>query len=61
MVQGTGFLTNKRTSINVSELTKEDLDTIKHPGQSYDGLIRELIRFWKQRKPKEVSQVTAGS
>jgi len=34
--------------IGVSRRTKDDLDSIKHLGQSYDGLIRELIRFWKK-------------
>jgi hypothetical protein len=33
--------------LRVSEETKHALDSIKHPGQSYDGLIRELFSLWK--------------
>ena len=36
-----------RASIGVSRQTKEALDVIKHPGQSYDGLIKELVGFWR--------------
>ncbi len=41
---------SKRLTISVSERTKQDLDAIKHPGQSYDGLLRELVKFWKEKK-----------
>jgi len=40
----------KRTSLNISKKTKELLDSIKHPGQSYDGLIRELVMYWKKKE-----------
>ena len=40
----------KRLSLSVSQQTKEDLDTIKHTGQSYDGLIQELIKLWRREK-----------
>ncbi len=30
--------------------TKAIMDLIKHPGQSYDGLIKELVKFWKEKK-----------
>lgn len=36
-----------RTSISVSRQTKANLDSIKHAGQSYNGLIQELVKFWK--------------
>lgn len=41
----------KRTTISISKQTKADLDSVKHPGQSYNGLIQELVEFWKD-KPK---------
>ena len=40
----------KRASMNVSQRTKDTLDSIKHPGQSYDGLLQELIKFWKEKR-----------
>jgi len=39
-----------RTSISVSRQTKANLDSIKHEGQSYNGLIQELVKFWKEKK-----------
>ncbi len=39
----------KRTTISISIETKDALDTIKHTGQSYDGLIQELVRLWTKR------------
>ena len=41
-----------RSSIRVSHQTKDNLDSIKHTGQSYDRLIQKLFRFW-QRKSSE--------
>jgi len=40
----------RRTSIGVSRQTKDNLDSIKHAGQSYSGLIQELVEFWKEKK-----------
>ena len=37
---------SKRTTISISCQTKEDLDKLKHPDQSYTGFFRELISFW---------------
>lgn len=37
----------KGTSIGLSLEAKAELDTVKAPGQSYDGVIRELVEFWK--------------
>ncbi|MBA7645463.1 hypothetical protein ES703_53221 [subsurface metagenome] len=37
-----------RTPISVLRPTKNALDSMKHPGQSYDGLIQELINFWRE-------------
>ena len=41
----------RRSTIALSTEIKERLDEIKHPGQSYDGLIRELVDFWKKAHP----------
>jgi len=40
----------KRTTISISQRTKEALDSMKHPGQSYDGLLQELIKSWKKKR-----------
>lgn len=40
----------KQSSIAISRPTKDVLDSIKHPGQSYEGLIKELIKFWQEGK-----------
>ena len=37
-----------KTTIWVDRTTKAALDVIRHPGQTYDGLLRELlVSFWK--------------
>jgi len=33
----------KYKSVKLLEETYEQLDKLKHPGQSFDGIIRELI------------------
>lgn len=38
----------KRVTVSIARETKEVLDSIKRPGQSYDGVIRELVNCWKQ-------------
>jgi len=51
----------KRTTISISIRTKEELDKLKHPGQSYDGLFKELLEFWvEEHKPKETSERKQG-
>jgi len=40
----------RRPCIAVKQQTKDGLDSIKHPGQSYDGVIQDLLEFWKQKK-----------
>ena len=39
----------KHLTISVTGPTKETLDSIKHPGQSYDGQIQELVILWKEQ------------
>ncbi len=40
----------KRVSLSISRETKVLLDSIKHPGQSYNGLIVEMVLFWEKGK-----------
>jgi len=40
----------KRATINISLEAKSQMDAIKSEGQSYDGIIRELVKFWKDKK-----------
>ena len=51
----------KRTTISISRASKDGLDSVKHPGQSYDGLIQELVRLWQKEHGvegrKEVKEV----
>ena len=39
-----------RTSIGVKIKTKERLDHSRHPGQSYDGFVWQLIDLWEKIK-----------
>ena len=41
---------SKRTTIAILQRTKDGLDSVKHPGQTYDGVIQELIDLWKKVK-----------
>ena len=45
--------TRKRASVSVSKETKGFLDSVKRPGQSYDGVIRELLMNWKKMQEAE--------
>lgn len=45
----------KRASLSISKETKEMLDSIKHTGQSYGGLIQELIKLWEKEYGTEES------
>ena len=35
-----------QTTIKVSPQIKESLDKIKSPGQSYNGIIEQLLNLW---------------
>jgi len=50
----------KRLNINVARETKELLDSVKHRGQSYNGLIRELLEFWRAAQTKETTEQAKG-
>ena len=43
-------MAKKRATLNVSLGAKSELDSIKSSGQSYGGLIQELIKFWRDKK-----------
>ena len=45
----------KRASLSILKETKGMLDSIKHTGQSYEGLIQELIRLWEKEHGGEIS------
>jgi len=39
-----------RAVLNISLEVKSELDTIKASGQSYNGVIRDLVKFWKEER-----------
>jgi len=43
----------KRVSLSISRETKAMLDSVKHTGQSYNGLLQELVIFWKKQRETE--------
>jgi len=45
----------KRASLSILKETKGMLDSIKHTGQSYEGLIQELIKLWGKERGGEIS------
>jgi len=52
-VLGANMKARKRDSVSISKETKAVLDSIKRPGQSYDGVIQELVILWKNQEEKE--------
>lgn len=52
---------SKRTTIAILERTKDGLDSVKHPGQAYDGVIQELIDLWKKVKEEEATRLEQRS
>lgn len=46
-----------RKSISITQQTKDALDEIKHSGQSYEGLIQELIKLRKKEHGKETGEI----
>ena len=37
----------ERATLNIAKNTKAALDLVKHLGQSYDGIIYELVQHYK--------------
>ena len=52
-VLGANMKARKRDSISISKETKMVLDSIKRPGQSYDGVIQELVICWEGQEKEE--------
>ena len=46
----------KRVSLSISRETKAMLDSVKHTGQSCNGLLQELVTLWKKQ-----TEVKGGS
>ena len=46
-----GNQVKRNTTIAISQQTKDALDSIKHPGQSYEGVIQALVEFWVDTLP----------
>ena len=40
----------KRGHISLNSQTKDALDSIKALGQSYDGVIQQLVKLWQQER-----------
>jgi len=53
--------TKKRVSVSISMETKAMLDSVKHTGQSYNGLLQELVAFWNRQKGAEGDGGQSGS
>ena len=43
-------MAKKWATLNVNLEVKSELDSIKSSSQSYGGIIRELIKFWRDKK-----------
>ena len=43
------MVNKERGTINISLEAKSQLDAVKSEGQSYDGIIRELVKFWQEK------------
>lgn len=39
----------ERAGLNITLEAKLELDSVKSPGQSYDGIIQELVKFYKEK------------
>jgi len=44
-------VSEKQATLNISLEVKGEPGSVKSPGQSYDGLIQELVKFWKEKRP----------
>ena len=43
MIYSKAMATEKTTTIRVKPDTKKQLDALRHPGQTFDGVIKELL------------------
>ncbi|MBI2908918.1 MAG: hypothetical protein HYX92_14845 [Chloroflexi bacterium] len=37
-------------TVRISKQTKASLDELRHPGQSYDGVLQELLECWQREQ-----------
>ena len=44
----------KRVSLSISRETKAMLDSVRHTGQSYNGLLQELVTLYREQKRREI-------
>jgi hypothetical protein len=40
----------QRVNLNISKEVQLKMDQHRHPGQSYDGFIQEMLAYWKNRQ-----------
>ena len=52
---GVIMLTRDTANIRLSSKTKAALDELRHPGQSYDGLLQELLAELKRLREKDLA------
>ncbi|MBI2869998.1 MAG: hypothetical protein HYX96_09260 [Chloroflexi bacterium] len=43
----------KSSILRLRITTKERLDQLRHPGQSYDGILEEIIDFWHMQHSQQ--------
>ena len=52
---GVPMSTRDTANIRLSSQTKAALDELRHPGQSYDGLLQELLAELKRLKEQDLA------
>ncbi len=50
----------QKTTVGLSQYTKETLNSMKQVGQTYDNLVRELIEFWDNKHREYWTRRKAG-
>lgn len=47
-----------QVSVRISKEVQEKLDKMRHPGQSYDGVLREILmelEEWRRKSPESAT------
>jgi len=52
-------MAKERATVNISQEAKDQLDNVRSSGQSYDGIIRELVKFWREKNKEYWTRRTA--
>lgn len=55
-----GLFMNKRAHISLKPQTKEVLTSIRATGQSFDGIIQQLLEFWTKQSEKTKAHRSDG-